>query len=169
MSHIASKKENPSFLETLVGFKADIETEDDEGWRPLHIAARYGDIETLILLESAALGYIDTDERNNHGFTAMSDVEWRKDENEQWADLSLQPRDEDPAKWYAAFETLVDSIRKDQCKSSNEDECDDGGARGGLFDNESPGWIEINEGDDHEVWKDALESADRSSDLDTPN
>ena len=223
LSHVASKKENPSFLETLVGFKADIETEDDEGWRPLHwaahkdcpvtlsqlldkgadihatdmrnrtalhlsvlrnchkaitvliekdacgksgkselghtvlhIAARYGDIETLTLLESAALGHIDIDERNNDGFTAMSDAEWRKDENEQWADLSLQPRDEDPPKWYAAFETLVDSIRKNQRKSSDKDECDDGGARGGLFDEESPGWIEINEGDYHEVWEDAL-------------
>ena len=233
LSYVASKKEDPSFLEILVGFKADIESEDDERWRPLHwaahkdcpvtlsqlldkgadthatdkrnrsalhlailrnchkniriliereacgkpgkselgytilhTAARYGDIETLTLLESAALGHIDIDERNKDGFTAMADAQWRRDENKQWADVSLQPRDEDTLKWYTAFETLVESIRKDQQKCFEEDDDD---VRGGLFDDVSPGRIEISAKDEHEIWEEALEFADGSSDVDAPD
>jgi len=39
LSNVSSKTKESSFQEALMRFNADIETEDDEGWRPLHWAA----------------------------------------------------------------------------------------------------------------------------------
>ena len=54
-SHVASKGKDASFMKTLIMHGADIETQDDEGWRPIHWAAHEDQPAFLnILLENQA-------------------------------------------------------------------------------------------------------------------
>ena len=66
LSLVASRKQDVAFMETMVRFHADIEGEDDEGWRPLHWAAHKDQPATLnyLLDHGANHGAIDNRGRN---------------------------------------------------------------------------------------------------------
>lgn len=108
----------------------------------LHWAALYADLEMIALLQSAKWSNIDTMAGDTDGGTALDDAVWRRDCNEEWSNWTVRAADEDPLKWFVAFEALLDGIVERQ-KNSHGDE---------------------NTGDaEQEVWEDAPESADTSS------
>jgi len=47
LNYVASNRDDATFVDTLVKFNADIESEDNEGWRPLHWAAHKNQPATL--------------------------------------------------------------------------------------------------------------------------
>lgn len=94
----------------------DYECSDDEESTTIHLAAQYSDIETLEILKAANLCNIDPDAVDVHGDTALDYARWRRDDNEDWANWAVEPRDEDPEVWYEAFKQLMNSIRMSQGK-----------------------------------------------------
>ena len=76
----------------------------------LHLATCWGNLHTLKLLHSAKLKGVFVDGQDMYGWTALRVAQWRRDENTLWSEHELLPPDEDPAKWYAAFEELLNSV-----------------------------------------------------------
>ena len=104
----------------------DYELKLDNGSTAIHIAAQYTDFETLKILEATNLSKINLDAVDAKGNTALGIARWRRDENEDWANWSLEPRDEDPEAWYEAFKELMNSVLTSQGKDvlgDSESEC----------------------------------------------
>ncbi|MCJ1384573.1 hypothetical protein MMC17_007690 [Xylographa soralifera] len=78
----------------------------------LHLVAIHGDLEVLEILNHADLRSLNTDEKDSEGFTPMRLALWRRDNNAHWSDWSLREPDESPRKWFDAFETLCQNIKK---------------------------------------------------------
>lgn len=75
----------------------------------LHQAARYGDIETLEILQKATLGRLDV-VATHMNFTAQHYAQRRRNNNDGWSRWAMRPSDKDPVAWYIAFEALLNSI-----------------------------------------------------------
>ena len=90
----------------------------------LHHLARHGTINTIAWLQDTNLTGLSAHERSFCGFTrnekvsygktAMELAIWRRDFNEDWAMECYKQMDPDPQAWFAAFETLVNSIEDDE-------------------------------------------------------
>lgn len=151
----------------------------------LHGAALYADLEMIALLESAKLSNIDTMARDMDGDTALDDAVWRRDWNESWSNWALRAPDEDPLKWFSAFEALVDGIVERQQNLSGEEtnedeeeqedweedwEEDPSGEEITEDEEEQEDWEEdpsdeetTEDEEEQEVWEDAPESVHTSS------
>lgn len=147
----------------------------------LHHAALYADLETIALLESANLRNIDTMAREMDGNTALDDAVWRRDWNESWSNWALKAPDEDPLKWFAAFEALLDGIVERQQNLSGEETNEDEEEQEDWEENssdekatedeeEQEDWEEdpsdeetTEDEEEQEVWEDATESVHTSS------
>ena len=76
----------------------------------LHQAAHFADIDTLGILQAANLGRLDI-EASHGAFTAQQCAQRRRDHNGQMMQSAMRLLDKDPIQWYAAFESLLDSVR----------------------------------------------------------
>ena len=104
----------------------DYELKIDNGSTAIHIAALYADVEILKIVEGANLSNIDLDAVDTDGDTALDKARWRRYSNENWANWSLESRDEEPEAWYEAFKELMNSILMSQEKAvwlDSESEC----------------------------------------------
>ena len=104
----------------------DYERKSNHGFTAIHLAALYADLETLEILEAADLSNIELDAVNADGDTALDCARWRRDDNENWANWALEPRDEDPEARYEAFKELMNSILMSQGRDvlgDSESEC----------------------------------------------
>ena len=90
----------------------------DDGSTAIHRAALYADVETLNVMQGAKLSNINLDAVDADGDTALSIARRRRDENEDWANTYLEPRDEHLEAWYEAFTELMKSIRMLQGKDA---------------------------------------------------
>lgn len=234
MSRVSSGRSEPSFLEALLGFRADVEIEDDEGWRPLHwaahknqpgnialllkygadsdstdkigrnplhaamlrncheaintlldngafgvpgrtalgsttlhIAAKYGDIETLRILQSPDLGDINIMEKNTLGKTAQDIAESRRDDNKEWAKSTCQEQDLHPVDWYKTWETFMQQFIHRPRKRKEGASCGESESirNNQHFESDSSDWENIEEEDGKEIWEDAMESSNGSCNL----
>ena len=120
--HLAITYKSSGVLKVLLNDAGlDYERKLNNGCTAIHLAAQYADVETLEILQAADLSKIDIGAVNVIGDTALDMARWRRDNNEDWANWTLEPRDEDPEAWYEAFEELIDSIRLSQGKEVLED------------------------------------------------
>ena len=104
----------------------DYERKMEDGSTAIILAAKFSDLETLKILKAANLSNIDLDAVDADGDTALDIARWRRDDNEDWANCMIEPRDEDPEEWYEAFKELINSIRVSQGKDvlgDSESEC----------------------------------------------
>lgn len=76
----------------------------------LHFAVRQGDLASLKLLRFATLKGVNVEERDQYGRTALRIAQLCRDNNARWSEDEVQPPDEDPVKWYAAFVEILTSI-----------------------------------------------------------
>lgn len=129
------------------------------GSTTLHIAADYGDIETLTLLQAADLGDLDIEAENNYGLTAQKIAEGRRNSNEGWAESTCQERDVDPGEWYEAWETFMNKLVK-RSKTRDARAERDSMRNKEPSESDSSDWETIEEGDGKEVWENALEATD---------
>ena len=91
------------------------------------------------------------------GDTALDVARWRRDDNEDWANCAVKPRDEDPEAWYEAFEELMNSIRVSQGKDVLEDsESECSTCPRGSSVGDDPGESE----DEQDEWYDTAEEGD---------
>ncbi len=115
--HSAIMENSAAVLKTLLNNPGlEYERKQDDGSTAIHMAAQYADVETLNILQAANLSNIDLDTVDAFGNTALDRARWRRDNNEDWTNWSVEARDEDPEAWYEAFKELVNSIRVSQGK-----------------------------------------------------
>ena len=93
---------------------ADYSIHDSEHRSLLHIAADYGDINSLNLLRRAKLKLLCTNSRNSAGNTPMDIAIWRTDENAAWSRWAIREPDQEPQKWFKAFQDLYNDIKGSQ-------------------------------------------------------
>ena len=74
----------------------DYERKSRDGSTAIHLAAQYADVETLEILQAADLSNIDLGAVDADGDTALDTARWRQNNNEDWANWAIEPRDEDP-------------------------------------------------------------------------
>ena len=120
--HIAITYKSSAVVKVLLNNpRLDYERKPNNGSTAIHLAALYADVETLKILQAANLSNIDLDAVDADGDTALNYAKWRRDNNENWANWALEPRDEDPEAWYEAFKELMNSIMMSQGKDVLED------------------------------------------------
>ena len=132
----------------------------EDGSTAIHIAALYADVEILKIMEGADLSNVNLDAVDADGDTALDEARWRRDENEDWANGSLEPCDEDPETWYEAFKELINSILMSQGKDvlvDSESECSTCPSESGV--GKDPEGSEDQQ-DEQDEWYDTAEEGD---------
>ena len=152
---------SPAVVKLLLNSPAlNCERKLDDGSTAIHMAAQYANVGTLKILQAANLGNIDLDAMDARGNTALDDARWRRDNNEDWTNWSVEPRDEDPEAWYEAFKELINSIRVSQGKDvlgDSESECSTCLSETSVGDDlEGSG----DEQDEQDEWYDTAEEGD---------
>ena len=140
--------------------RIDYEHKLNSGFTIIHLAAQYTDFETLKVLEATDLSKIDLDAVCVKGYTALNIARWRRDENEDWANRSLEPCDKDPEAWYKAFKGLMNSILMSQGKDvlgDSESECSTCPSKSSVGDD--PEGSEDQQ-DEQDEWYDTAEEGD---------
>ena len=138
----------------------DYECKDNVGRLLTHLAAQFGDMETLYLLQSAGLSRIDLATKCANGHTALDLAKWRQHNNEQWACWAMQKQDEDPSHWFKTFKAFIEGIADTQraeyegsatAEQTREEDSsqEHSSEEGGSEDDDEP-----------EAWYDAPEVAD---------
>ncbi len=131
---------------------SDHDNKDVLGHIELHIAALFGDLDTIAILRSANLSKVDLTAPFGDGGSALHWAEWRYKYNENWSNWKIGPMDEGPLRWFSAFKALWDDI---VARQEN--------AYGGENSADKE-WEGEEQGDEEqEDWQDAPESADASS------
>jgi len=128
------------------------------------IAALYGDLETLGILNEARLSFFDINNAKKNGETPLESARWRKSCNAHWVRKFLSPRDEDPESWFDAFMNIYDGIksRQDQDPDSVSNDLEttfDRADERSMSEAESSG-----QDSDQEKWEKALESPNATLD-----
>ena len=144
-------------------------------------AAWYADQRTLDILYSAVSEgshlCLGSEIEKNAG--AVQVAKWRSSSNQEWSEMILRPRDEDPFAWFLSFESLFGALRGSQSRISEDiddeidiqldygtgEESSDNGSVGGDDSQLNCGTEEESsdiEGtdatDDEESWEDAPET-----------
>ena len=115
--HLAIISKSSAVVKILLDNRGiDYERNLDNESTAIHLAAQYSDIETLRILKDANLSNIDLNAMDADGDMALDIARWRREDNEDWANQSVGPRDENPEVWYEAFKQLMNSIRMSQGK-----------------------------------------------------
>lgn len=120
-------------------------------------AAFWGDIETLENSKTCAFSDADIKATYN-GWTAVELAKWRRDFNEAWSKKCLQPPDEDPQEWYAAFEELLNGVVKAQREAEDEHSSRDFVEEEASSCEENSDEESVDNVEAQEVWEDARES-----------
>ena len=89
----------------------DTDAEDALGWDAFIWAAAFSDIRIIQILKNEWPGTVDL-RRQSYWGNALESAQARRDNNALWAnEFSCLP-DEDPVKWYEAFEDMVNTIQE---------------------------------------------------------
>ena len=147
---------------------------DEDGRSVLDFAALYGDMDTIRLLQcSPQMETIDL-----NGGRALNAAKWRRDNNEAHSLRRAQPPDKDPQLQYFAFKALWNSIAKaqqlnieedsdvesigEEVTDNDEEQMDDEAQSTGE-DNADNDDDDNDNDNDLELWADAPESPDKST------
>ncbi|MCJ1434097.1 hypothetical protein MMC27_003463 [Xylographa pallens] len=100
------------FLELLLARGAVYTMPDRFHCNVLFIAAAYGDLESLSILGQEGIALQNPNAEDTTGWTPMEMAQWRRDYNTKWADWAFVAPDEDPRKFFEAFEALYQSVEQ---------------------------------------------------------
>ena len=99
---------------------ADYKVKDINKEGILHYVARYGSSAVISLLRQVDLSGLEVSARNTCGIdqqdkvpigmTPMELARYRRDHNNQFALINVEPLDENPKGWYSAYESFIDSL-----------------------------------------------------------
>ncbi|MCJ1388335.1 hypothetical protein MMC18_001181 [Xylographa bjoerkii] len=97
-------------LELLLALGADYTSPTIANINVLHIAAFYGKFNTLRVLQDAEIALQCPESSDTNGFTPMESAQWRKNCNTKWADMFFEVADDNPQRWFEAFEAMYHSV-----------------------------------------------------------
>ena len=92
------------------GANSTVQTADIHKLTTFHVAALYGDIKCLQIMQKAKPSSIHLLAKDLIGKTALELAKWRRDNNTVWSRWCNYDADPDPATWYEIFKALYLSI-----------------------------------------------------------
>ena len=100
------------FLELLLARGADYTLPMQHSRNVLHAAAGRGNLESLCVLQQAGIALQLPNAEDTYGCSPMEIAQWRRDHNTEWSDGLFRAPDENPQKFFDAFEALLHSVEQ---------------------------------------------------------